>query len=49
MERERLEHCIERALGHTQFRNVWGQSFGASAMHELYPGTSGYRDRARGA
>ena len=38
MECERLEHCIERALGHTQFRNVWGQSFGASAMHELYAG-----------
>ena len=36
MERERLEQCIERALGRTQFRNVWRQHFGAGAMHELY-------------
>ena len=36
MEGERLEHCIERALDRTQFRNVWRQSFGASAMHDLY-------------
>ena len=38
MERERLEHYIERAVGRTQCRNVWGQSFGAAAMHELYAG-----------
>ena len=49
MERERLEHCIERAVGRTQFRNVWGQSFGAAAMHELYAGKRHHDYRLNGA
>ena len=49
MERERLEQFIERALGRTQFRNVWKQSFGASAMHELYAGKRHHDHRLNGA
>ena len=49
MERERLEQCIERALGRTQFRNVRRQSFGASAMHELYTGKRHHDYRLNGA
>ena len=49
MERERLEQCIERALGRTQFRNVWKQSFGPSAMRELYAGKRHHDYRLNGA
>ena len=49
MELERLEHRIERALGQTRFRNVWGQGFDASAMHELYAGKRHYDYRLSGA
>ena len=38
MECEGLEYLIIRALCETQFHNVRKQSFGASAMHELYAG-----------
>ena len=49
MERERLEQFIERARGRTEFRNVWKQSFGASAMHELYAGKRHHNYRLNGA
>ena len=49
MERERLEQCIALALGRTQFRNVWRQSFGASEMHELYAGKRHHDYRLNGA
>ncbi len=49
MKRECLKDCIERALGRTQFRNVWGQSLGASAMHELYAGKRHRDYRLNGA
>ena len=31
-----LGECIERAMREARFRNVWGQSFDAAVMHELY-------------
>ena len=36
MEHERLEHCVEQALGQTQFCNFWGHTFAATAMQALY-------------
>ena len=41
---ELLGGSIERALREARFRNIWGQSFDASVMQELYarePNTSG--------
>ena len=33
---ERVGECTERAMRETRFRNIWGHSFDASAMRELY-------------
>ncbi len=33
---ERLKECIGRAVHHAQFRNVFGQFFDSSVMHQFY-------------
>ena len=49
MEHDPLANRIARAVGQTRFRNVWGQTFGAGAMHDLYAGKCHHDYRLNGA
>ena len=49
MEREGLGRLMVRALCQTQFRNVWGWSFDADSMRELYAGKRHHDYRLNGA
>ena len=47
-----LEHageCIERAMREARFRNIWGQSFDAPVMRELYARKRHHEYRLSGA
>ena len=46
---ERVGECIEQAIRETRFRNIWGQSFDAPAMHELYARKRHHEYRLTGA
>ena len=46
---EHLGERIERAMREARFRNVWGQSFDVSVMHELYARKRHHEYRVTGA